>query len=151
MKRFLILLLIIPVAYFAGVSLRDEPEGPKTDKEIVLEQFEDLTINKPGNADVLVNRKQVNKQTKEIVKTIVLKTHEELLPKAQRIPHSANDVISEMNRHLPDYDFGAPEGEGSYFRLLTSNADWQVTSAKTTNGYFSQWVQVTDIHQLSNE
>lgn len=151
MNRFLILLLIIPIAYFAGVWLRDEPDGPKSDNEILLEQFKDLTINQPKSITALLDRKQVNKQTREIVKTFILKTHEELLPKAQRVPHSAEDIISEMNRHLPEYDFGAPEDKGSYFRLLTSNADWQVTAVKTSNGYFSQWVQVTDIHQLTNE
>lgn len=151
MNRFLILIIIIPIAYFAGVFFQSEPEGPKSDKEIILEQFEDLTINKPKNITVLLNRKQVNKETREIVKTYVFKTYEELLPKAQRVPHSADDVISEMNRHLPEYDFGSPKEKGSYFRLLTPNADWQVTAVETTNGYFSQWVQVTDIHQITNE
>lgn len=152
MQRILILLVLIPVAYIISVSFRSEPEGPKSDKEIVLEQFEDLTINQPKTISVLLNRKQTNQQTREIVKTYILKTYEELLPKAQRIPHSADDVITEMNRHLPDYEFGAPEGKGSFFRLVNANEDWQVTAVKTSEGYYSQWVQVTDIHQLrSNE
>lgn len=151
MNRFLIILILVPIAYIAGVWFKDEPQGLKSEKEKILEQFEDLTINQPKTITILVNRKQVNKQTREIVKTYVLKTYEELLPKAQRIPHAADDVIQEMNRHLPEYDFGEPEDKGSFYRLLSANADWQVTAVQTPKGYFSQWVQVTDMHQLLNE
>jgi len=151
MKKYLFLLVCAVVVFFVASELRIERERIPTESEIVVDLLGEYAFNTPLEVAVLFNEETENRKKREKIKIIILKTNEEYLPKAQRVPDKSIQVIDILNDKLPDYDFGFPVSESaSFFRMLTSNSDWGVSTIETSLGHFSLWRRVTDIHHATS-
>ncbi|MDH5544608.1 MAG: hypothetical protein OEZ43_03380 [Gammaproteobacteria bacterium] len=156
MKGLLFLVVIIPFALLlvseCTQSVKETPEHLKTEQEKVTTLLKDFTFNTPGNIDVLLHRDQVDNKTRERVKTIVLKTNVEYLPKTPRITDKASEVLAILQQTLPEQDFGqAVNDEGSFFRMMTANSEWFVYTVETTSGHYSRWERRADVYQATSD
>jgi len=150
MKKYIFLLIAALIAFFVGTELRIERERIPTESELVIEFLEDFSFTNPRELNVLLKHKTVDKKRRENILVLVLKTDQEYWPKSQRIKDDTDKVMDIFKASLPDYDFGVPEkGTASYFRMLTFDSAWEVSTIQTSNGYFSRWKQVTDIFSAS--
>jgi hypothetical protein len=152
MKQLLFLIIILPFVFLLGLSLRDEPEESLTEDKKIAALLEDMTFNTPKTITVLLNTEHNDNATRQRVKTIVLKTNEEYLPRTPRIQDKSQAVIGLLKKEVPNYDFGAPINEqGSYFRWLTPNGEWTASSVETSLGNFSIWERRAEFNELRVE
>ncbi len=152
MKLLVFTIILAALVFIVAVDTREKPEHLQTEADKVENLLEDYVFNTPKQISVLYQQEDEDKKTRERIKTIVLKTDEEYVPKSPRIPNGFQAVLDEMQSHLPDYDFGEQVSEkATLFHWLSPGANWVVTSIVTTNGYYSRWERRMDVHQLSNE
>ena len=152
MRALIFFIIIIPFVLLIMAQCHEKPEHLKTESEKIADLLEDLTFNTPKEITVLFNNDYADQKTREKIKTLILKTDEEYLPKSPKISNKPETVLNALHTSLPDHDFGKPSGtEANYFRWLTSNSEWTVSAVKTSQGYFSHWQKVTDVHQLSRD
>ena len=156
MRGLIFLVVIIPfillIVSELSESLKETPEHLKTEQQKVVEMLEDFTFNTPAQMEVLLNREHIDNKTRERIKTIVLKTDEEYLPKTQRVPDKADNVIAILEKSLPNGQFGQAKSDtGSFFRMLTANSEWLVYSIETDQGHFSRWERRADVYQATGD
>ncbi len=152
MKAVIFLIVILPFAFLLTAEFDEPPEHLKTEKEKLVDLLEDLTFNTPKEIIILSNDDHFNPKTRVKIKTLILKTNEEYLPKSPRISNKAQIVLDALKTDLPAHDFGEPTSTQAHsFRWLTPNSEWLVSSVETSNGYFSRWKKTTDVHQFSRD
>lgn len=152
MKKWIFLIIILPFVFILGVALRDEPEETLTEDKKIVALLEGMTFNTPKQISVISNIERNDNATHQRVKTIVLKTDEEYLPRSPKIPDNAAIVLEMLKREVPNYDFGVPIHEqASNFRWLTPNGDWTVSSLTTSQGEFSLWERRAEFNELHAE
>ena len=145
MQKYIFLLVAAVIVFFIATEMRLERERIPTEAEKVSELLEDYVFIRPREVSVLFNETTVDNQRREKTLIMVLKSDQEYQPKSQRIPDNSNKIINLMNDSLPDYDFGTPIAEeANFFRMLTADSDWKVSTIETSKGYFSRWKRVTD-------
>ncbi len=151
MKKYLFLLVSAVVVFFVASQLRIDREHIPTESEIVVDLLENFAFIRPKEVDVLFKEKNADKKRREIILIMVLKTVDEYLPKSSRIEDKASRALEIMRTSLPDYDFGEPVSEkASYFRMLTSDSEWTVSTIETSQGHFSRWKRVTDMFSATS-
>ena len=151
MKKYVFLLIAAVIAFVVGTELRLERERVPTEAELVVDFLEDYAFVRPREVTVLLKETTVDKKRREKKLVLVLKSDEEYLPKSQRIKDDDAKVLGIFQDSVPDYDFGTVEpGSASYFHMLTFDAEWKVSTIKTSNGHFSHWEQVTDLFSASS-
>lgn len=152
MRGLLFLIAIVPLALMLAAQFKSESDRVPTEKEQIVSLLEDMTFNTPRRIQVLLNEDRLDKEKRQRIKTIILKTDEEYLPKSQRIVDKAPVVLDILRKDLAGHDFGTAVGDkASYFRWLTSDAEWTLSSVETSNGHYSRWEGVGDIYQLRAE
>jgi len=151
MKKYIFLLIAAAITFFVASELRIERERIPTEAEVVSDMLENFVFVRPREIEVLYKKETVDNKERQKILVLVLKSDEEYLPKSQRIVDNAENIILNFKTLLPDYDFGtAKEGNPSFFRMLTADSEWSVSTIKTTQGYFSQWKRVTDIFSATS-
>jgi len=152
MKAVIFLIVILPFALLLTAQFKETPEHLKTEKEKLVDLLEDLTFNTPKEIIVLSNEDHFDPKTRVTIKTLILKTNEEYLPKSPPISNKAKTVLETLKTDLPEHDFGEPKSTQAHsFRWLTPSSEWLVSSVETSYGHFSRWKKTTDVHQLSRD
>lgn len=152
MKGLLFIIVLAVFAYTLGTAFRETPEHMLTETEKVQRFLADFTFNKPSEITVLYDNQRVDNKTRETIKTLILKTDEEYLPKSPKVPDTFDNVITLLKNSVPSHDFGEQTGvEGGYFQWLTKNSTWTVSSIETSNGHYSRWERRTDVYQVTND
>lgn len=151
MAKYVFLLISAVIVFVIASEMRIERDRIPTKSEKMVELLENYAFSAPKVVEVLLDEEIDNKKTREKVKVIIIRTDTEYLPKAQRVPDKAENVMDILSARLPGNDFGTPLSENaSFFRMLTSNSDWAVSTIETTRGHFSLWKRVTDINFASS-
>lgn len=149
MRQLVFLIFILPFVFLLALSLREPPEESLTEDKKIAALLEDMTFNTPKQIKVLANKEYNDNTKREHVKTIVLKTNEEYLPRTPRIQDKSRVVLDMLKKEVPDYDFGTPVNEyASYFRWLTPNGEWTASSVVTSQGDFSIWERRSEFSEL---
>lgn len=157
MRKLILLVVIVPfiILLINGVqdAFKEVPEDQLTAQQKVERILKGLTFTTPQSFDVLLNEERVDKNKRESIKLLLLKSDVEYLPMSPRVEDKLEPALDVFKKDLPNYDFGKPLGEkASYFRMLTSNErDWNVITIQTDKGYFSRWEQRADLYQLIRE
>jgi len=152
LKAIIFFIVVLPFIFLLAVQLDEPPEHLKTEKEKLVDLLEDLTFNTPKEIIILSNEEHFDQKTRVKIKTLILKTNEEYLPKSPRILNKAKTVLDRLKTGLPAHDFGEPKSTQAHsFRWLTPNSEWIVSSVETSYGHFSRWEKTTDVHQLSRD
>jgi len=153
MQKYLFLLVTVVVVFYVASELRIERERVPTEGEVANKLLEDFIVIRPRDVDVLFKEFTVDNKRREKILVMILKSDQEYMPRASRVPEKSSAVIKMMHESLPDYDFGTPKSEeANFYRLLTSNSEWMVSTIETSKGYYSRWKRITDMFSAtSNE
>jgi len=151
MRGLIFVTVIAMVAFIVVNELRDPPESMLTERDKIERFLADYTFNSPKDIVVLFQREDVDNKTREKVKTLVLRTDEEYIPRSPRIPDQSMRVFTALTAMVPEHDFGAPIDErAGYFQWLGPNTQWKVSSVVTSTGHYSLWERREDVYQLTN-
>ena len=152
MKALVFTIIIALLGFIVLSDLRDPPEHMQTEADKVKEFLEDYAFNTPKHIGVLHQDEVENKETRKIVKTIILRSNQEYLPKSPRIADDYQTTLNEMKEDLPNHDFGEQVSEeSSFFSWLSPDAQWSVSAIETSKGHYSKWVRSADKFQLRRE
>jgi len=152
MKQFLLFIAIIPVVLIVATEFSKKPDQAMTEREKLMDTLNDMTFNRPERITVLIDETTVDKKARERVRTLVLKTNEEYVPKSQRRKSSTDAVLKLLKEKLPEYEFGEiVNSEASFFHLLSPRAEWAVSSLETNKGFYSRWESREDFHSITNQ
>jgi len=152
MKALIFTIIIALLGFIVISDLRDPPEHMQTEADKVKDFLEDYAFNTPKHIGVLFQDEVDIKDSRKVIKTIIVRSNEEFLPKSPRAPDKYTVVLNEMKKHLPEHNFGEQVSEkGSFFSWVSPDAQWNVSSIETSMGHYSKWVRSADKYQLSNE
>jgi len=153
MQKYVFLVVVAVVVFVVATQMRLAREHVPTKSEIVIELLEDYAFMRPKYVDVLFKEEHTDKERRENILIMVLKTNDPYQPKAQLVPDQASRALEIMQKDLPDYDFGEPVSDkAEYYRMLSADSEWTVSLLETSKGKFSRWKRVTDMFSIkSNE
>ena len=151
MQKYLFLLVSAVVVFFVASELRIERERIPTEGEKAIELLENFIVIRPREVDVLFKEFTVDNKRREKVLIMVLKSDMEFQPRSSRVVDSSENVIKMMKASLPEHDFGTPKAEdANFYRMLTSDSEWMVSTIETSEGYFSRWKRITDMFSATS-
>ena len=106
MQKYLFLLVAAVVVFFVASELRIERERTPTEGEVANNLLENFIVIRPKDVDVLFKEFTVDNKRREKILVMILKSDQEYMPRASRVPDQSSEVIKMMHDSLPDYDFG---------------------------------------------
>lgn len=151
MQKYIFLLISAVVVFFVASELRIERERVPTEAEKAIDLVENFIVIRPKEVDVLFKEFTVDNKRREKILVMILKSDQEFQPKSSRVPDKSSNVIDMMNASLPEQDFGTPKAEdANFYRMITADSEWMVSTIETSKGYYSRWKRVTDMFSATS-